>query len=204
MLKKVGVSTMTELTDKVVPENIRLNRRLDMEGPIGMCILVWHGLIQRAAVQRTPFRLLTPHCHLILNRAGETAALSELKGMVSKNKVYKSYIGMGYHDTLMPHVIQRNVFENPGWYTPYTPYQSEIAQVKTCLVFPLPLKPAYLFTVSCPPHRPLPHPRTHATPLPFAPTGPPGFSVQLPDHDRGPHRPGGRQRVPARRGYRRG
>ena len=66
MLKKVGVSTMTELTDKVVPENIRLNRRLDMEGPIGMCILVWHGLIQRAAVQRAPFRPLTPRCHLIL------------------------------------------------------------------------------------------------------------------------------------------
>lgn len=54
--------------------------------------------------------------------------LAHLRGMAAKNKSYKSYIGLGYYDTVLPPVIQRNVLENPGWYTAYTPYQAEIAQ----------------------------------------------------------------------------
>jgi glycine dehydrogenase len=58
----------------------------------------------------------------------ELDVLSEMRSLAAKNQVFRSYIGMGYHDTITPPVIQRNILENPGWYTAYTPYQAEIAQ----------------------------------------------------------------------------
>ncbi|HET9264502.1 MAG TPA: aminomethyl-transferring glycine dehydrogenase [Vicinamibacterales bacterium] len=58
----------------------------------------------------------------------EAAYLRRLAGIANRNQVARSYIGLGYYDCVTPSVILRNVFENPGWYTPYTPYQAEIAQ----------------------------------------------------------------------------
>ncbi len=58
----------------------------------------------------------------------ESEALDELRNIAARNKVFRSYLGTGYHGTLTPGVIQRNILENPGWYTAYTPYQAEIAQ----------------------------------------------------------------------------
>ena len=54
--------------------------------------------------------------------------LNDLRALASENLVFKNYIGLGYYNTIIPGVIKRNVFENPGWYTAYTPYQAEIAQ----------------------------------------------------------------------------
>lgn len=58
----------------------------------------------------------------------ETQALAEMKAIASRNKIFRSYIGQGYYGTHVPHVILRNVLENPAWYTAYTPYQPEISQ----------------------------------------------------------------------------
>lgn len=64
----------------------------------------------------------------IADAVPEHVALAELKAIAAKNQIKRSLIGMGYYDTLTPAVILRNVMENPGWYTAYTPYQAEIAQ----------------------------------------------------------------------------
>src|SRR6478609_8950615 len=68
----------------------------------------------------TPLKLLTAQ--------SETDFLSKLRAIAKQNKIYRSYIGMGYYNTYTPNVILRNILENPGWYTAYTPYQAEIAQ----------------------------------------------------------------------------
>ncbi len=67
----------------------------------------------------------------------EPEVLAALREMASRNQVFRSYIGMGYYDCITPAVIQRNVLENPGWYTSYTPYQAEISQgrLEALLVF---------------------------------------------------------------------
>src|SRR5438270_8273159 len=93
MLKTIGVSSLDELMERTVPQNIRMKGTLALEAPMS-----------------------------------EAEYLQHIKEISLKNTVAKNYIGQGYYDTHTPSVILRNVFENPGWYTQYTPYQAEIAQ----------------------------------------------------------------------------
>ncbi len=78
--------------------------------------------------QTVPESIRLPQALALSRGRSERDVLAYLKTLAGRNKVNKSYIGTGYYHTLVPNVILRNVFENPGWYTAYTPYQPEIAQ----------------------------------------------------------------------------
>jgi len=111
-------------TDKFVHRHIGPNPAETGE----MLKLIGHDSLDAltdAAVPRQ-IRLGTP-LNLPTART-ESEALRNLKTIAAQNQVFRSFIGMGYYDTITPPVIQRNVLENPGWYTQYTPYQAEISQ----------------------------------------------------------------------------
>ncbi|MFQ5752400.1 MAG: glycine dehydrogenase, partial [bacterium] len=93
MLKVIGIESLDALIDETIPEDIRLQKPLNLPDAVS-----------------------------------EYQLLQELKQIAPKNQVFKTFIGLGYYNCIVPGVIQRNVFENPGWYTQYTPYQSEISQ----------------------------------------------------------------------------
>jgi len=93
MLEKIGVSSLDELINQVVPSDIRMKKPLNLSEGIS---------------ERKYYR--------------------DILELASRNKVFNTYIGMGYYDTITPAVILRNVLENPAWYTSYTPYQAEISQ----------------------------------------------------------------------------
>jgi glycine dehydrogenase len=84
--------------------------------------------LEALASQTVPGAIRIPPLQGLPEAIGESAAIEEMRGLAEQNKRLRSLIGQGYHGTLLPPVIQRNVLENPGWYTAYTPYQAEIAQ----------------------------------------------------------------------------
>lgn len=93
MVKAIGLNTLDELIDKVVPADIRLKKPLNIPEAVT-----------------------------------EYEYLKKIKEVACKNKVFRTYIGQGYYNTIFPSVIKRNILENPSWYTSYTPYQAEISQ----------------------------------------------------------------------------
>ena len=84
--------------------------------------------VEALIAQAVPGGIRTDTALMLPEALGEQAALTCLKALADRNQVCHSLIGMGYHGTHTPAVIQRNILENPGWYTQYTPYQAEIAQ----------------------------------------------------------------------------
>jgi glycine dehydrogenase len=110
--------TDTFASRHIGPRGADLDAMLDDVGATSIEALI-DEIVPRA------IRLSTP---LHLEAETEAAYLHRLRGIAARNRVCRTYIGLGYHDTHTPAVITRNVFENPGWYTPYTPYQAEIAQ----------------------------------------------------------------------------
>lgn len=93
MLDAINVSSLDQLINETVPNDIRLEKSLALDAPMS-----------------------------------EYEYLNHIEAVSKKNKVFRSYIGLGYHEAIVPSVIKRNILENPGWYTAYTPYQAEIAQ----------------------------------------------------------------------------
>ena len=98
MLEAVGVASTAALVDQTIPASIRLHAPLELDG---------------LPTDRT---------------LGERELLDKLHAMAKQNIPTRSFLGMGYHDCIVPPVILRNIMENPGWYTQYTPYQAEISQ----------------------------------------------------------------------------
>ncbi len=84
--------------------------------------------LDELAAQTVPGDIRIPAITGLPDAIGEAAVIAELRDLAGRNRQLHSLIGQGYHGTLVPPVIQRNVLENPGWYTAYTPYQAELAQ----------------------------------------------------------------------------
>lgn len=110
--------------------NAFLRRHLGPDAAEQQAMLESLGLASRAELieQTVPPAIRLNRALDLPAALSEEAALSKLKAYAGRNQVWTSVIGMGYHGTITPNVILRNVLENPGWYTAYTPYQPEIAQ----------------------------------------------------------------------------
>ncbi len=106
MLSTLGYSSMADFVEDVVPTDIRISSPFSLDGDAS-----------------GPGRSLQAHI-----AKSESEVLAALKKLAAQNQVFRSFIGMGYYNCFVPPVIQRNILENPGWYTQYTPYQAEISQ----------------------------------------------------------------------------
>jgi glycine dehydrogenase len=93
-----------------------------------MCAVLGVDSLEALIAQAVPAGIRTGRPLDLPPALGEGAALARLRTLADQNQVMRSLIGMGYHDCVTPPVIQRNILENPGWYTQYTPYQAEISQ----------------------------------------------------------------------------
>ncbi len=99
------------------------------QGQIGaMLSVIGEGSLEQMVQKIIPSSILLKKEPELPEALSEFEFLKELRLLANKNILHKNYIGLGYYDCIVPGVIQRNIFENPGWYTAYTPYQAEISQ----------------------------------------------------------------------------
>lgn len=101
------------------PDQQEISEMLEVIGAPSLDVLI-EETVPAGIRMKEPLNLPLPK--------SEFQFLKDLRHIAAQNKIFKSYIGMGYYNTIVPGVIQRNILENPGWYTAYTPYQAEIAQ----------------------------------------------------------------------------
>ncbi|MGK5082206.1 aminomethyl-transferring glycine dehydrogenase [Bdellovibrionota bacterium FG-1] len=118
------VPASLEFTDSFVDRHLGPDQKQREE----MLRLLGFSSLDQMAQNAVPKQIQTRKPLALEQPLSEFEAINELKLLASRNQIFKSYIGMGYSDCITPPVIQRNVLENPGWYTQYTPYQAEIAQ----------------------------------------------------------------------------
>ncbi|MCK4879004.1 MAG: aminomethyl-transferring glycine dehydrogenase [Bacteroidales bacterium] len=86
------------------------------------------GTLEELVAKTIPASILKDHSMNLPGAVDEQTYLERIKEVACKNKMFKTYMGIGYYNTILPPVIQRNILENPNWYTSYTPYQAEISQ----------------------------------------------------------------------------
>ena len=125
--------TIAAAADPLNPSDTFVHRHIGpTDQEIGeMLSVLGYGTLEEFASATVPaaIRLKAPlKLAGVKEAAGEFETLQRLREMAEQNKVCRSFIGMGYYDTITPPVILRNILENPGWYTQYTPYQAEISQ----------------------------------------------------------------------------
>ncbi|MCB1159851.1 MAG: aminomethyl-transferring glycine dehydrogenase subunit GcvPA, partial [Leptospiraceae bacterium] len=122
---------LTELSKEEIEENSYFLQRHVGSGPAEiqeMLHLLGYSNIQEFIKKTVPEEILLDSELQLPLPLSEYETLKRLKSIVSQNKLFRSFIGAGYYNTILPPVIQRNILENPGWYTAYTPYQAEISQ----------------------------------------------------------------------------
>ncbi len=117
-------SAATSATDSFAARHIGLGSQ-EVEQ---MLAVLGFSSLDELVSQTVPEDIRLPQPLDLATAQSEASALAQLKEIASQNQVFRSFIGMGYHDCITPPVILRNILENPGWYTAYTPYQAEIAQ----------------------------------------------------------------------------